>query len=135
MKILFVDDARDTRELYQLAFRVYGHDAHIGANGQDAVEAVRQEKFDVMVIDIGMPLLNGWDAVRAIRLLDNGERLPIIVFTAYADEENVRLAREVGADLILPKPVMPNDLMTQINELVGPRNPKVAIDSSKHAEL
>lgn len=121
MKILFVDDSLDTRELYQMAFRVYGHEARVGANGHDAVDAVRQERFDVMIIDIEMPLLNGWDAIRAIRQLENGKQLPIIVFTAYKTGEEERLLEEVGADLLTRKPILPYDLMAHIEGVAGSR--------------
>ncbi len=122
MKILFVDDSLDTRELYAMAFRLKGHEARLETNGLEAVAAVRSETFDVLVIDVEMPEMNGWDAVRAIRQLKHGAQLPIIMFTAYGASEGE--VAEAGGDLLLQKPVMPDEMMEQIGTLIAQRNLK-----------
>ncbi len=85
MRILFVDDMRDTRELFRMALQLQGVETRLAEDGQEAVFAVREESFDAIIMDVEMPRMNGWDATRAIRLLENGRDIPIIMFTAYGN--------------------------------------------------
>lgn len=117
MNILFVDDLPDTCEVFKLAFRLDGHTTRIAHNGVDAVSAVREEKFDAVIMDVEMPQLNGWDAVSQIRQLPNGDGVPIIMFTAYGTQADRNRAHLAGADDLMQKPVLPNELISRIKEL------------------
>jgi len=121
MKILFVDDVRDTRDLFRLAFSMQGHHTHLACNGLEALAAVREENFDALVIDVEMPDMDGWEAVRRIRALPGGARMPIILFTAYSRPESRRKAGDSGADLLLCKPILPQEILKQIMEIVEER--------------
>jgi CheY-like chemotaxis protein len=96
MKILFVDDMPDTRMLFSIAFERQGHLTRAAADGMEAVEAVRGEPFDAIVMDVEMPRMNGWDATRHIRQMPNGQNVPILIFTGYGEDQ--RKALEVGAN-------------------------------------
>lgn len=117
MHILFVDDLPDTCEVFKLAFRLDGHTTRIAHNGIEAVDATQEENFDAIIMDVEMPQLNGWDAVQRIRLLPNGTQVPIIMFTAYGTQADRDRALEVGADDLMQKPVLPNELIARIKEL------------------
>ena len=117
MNILFVDDLPDTCEVFKLAFRLDGHTTRIAHNGIEAVDATREENFDAIIMDVEMPQLNGWDAVLQIRALPNGLKIPIIMFTAYGTQADRDRALEVGADDLMQKPVLPNELIARIKEL------------------
>ena len=117
MRILFVDDLPDTRQVFRLAFGLYGHSTQLAGNGREAVEAVQDEAFDAIVMDVEMPEMNGWDAVRTIRTLPNGQTTPIVMFTAYGNGGNRQQAREVGADSLLHKPTTPQELLDEIERL------------------
>lgn len=119
MRILFVDDLPDTRDVFRLAFGIQGHTTRLAANGREAVDAVREERFDAVIIDVEMPEMNGFDAVKSIRQLDNGNQVPIIMFTAYGDNEAQHKASEAGADLLLHKPILPQELLMRITQLSG----------------
>jgi two-component system response regulator MprA len=121
MKILFVDDVRDTRDMFRLAFGIQGHQTQLATNGLEAVDAVENKRFDALVIDVEMPEMNGWDAVRAIRARTNGIGLPIILFTAYSGSDDRRRAAEAGADLLLCKPILPQEILAQIKRLIEVR--------------
>lgn len=118
MKILFVDDVLDTRQLYDMAFRLAGHSVRLAASGEEAVVAVREQEFDLLITDIQMPLMDGWQTVKAIRQLPNGRSLPVVVFTAYPSKDEQQRCEEVGARLILHKPVLPSDIIKQVDELL-----------------
>ncbi|HEX8833705.1 MAG TPA: response regulator [Abditibacteriaceae bacterium] len=122
MRILFVDDVRDTRDMFRLAFGIQGHQTHLASNGVEAVEAIRKESYDALVIDVEMPEMNGWDAVQKIRTLDNGEQLPIILFTAYSGKEDRQRAQQAGADMLLCKPILPQEILAQIKKLIEQRS-------------
>ncbi|HEX8834750.1 MAG TPA: response regulator, partial [Abditibacteriaceae bacterium] len=85
MKLLFVDDMRDTRDFFRFAFELENVEVRLASNGSEAVEFVRKEKFDAIVMDVEMPEMNGWDAVRHIRALDQGKSVPILMYTANGD--------------------------------------------------
>jgi CheY-like chemotaxis protein len=117
MRILFVDDVRDTRDLFRLWFGMQGHQTHLASDGIEAVEAVKEENFDAVVMDVEMPRMNGWDAVREIRSMDRGRELPIILFTAYSAQEDHQRASQAGADTLLRKPMLPQEVLSHISEL------------------
>lgn len=119
MHILFVDDLPDTRDVFRLAFGIQGHTTRLAANGREAVDAVREDAFDAVIIDVEMPEMNGFDAVRHIRQLPNGAKVPIIMFTAYGDGEAQEKSSEAGADLLLHKPILPQELLMRIEQLSG----------------
>lgn len=117
MHLLFVDDLPDTCEVFKLAFRLDGHTTRVAHNGLEAVDAMREEPFDAIIMDVEMPHLNGWDAVQQIRLLPQGSEVPIIMFTAYGTQADRDRALQVGANDLMQKPVLPNDLIARIKEL------------------
>jgi len=115
MKILFVDDMPDTRMLFSIAFETQGHLTHVAADGLEAVEAVRNEPFDAIVMDVEMPRMNGWDATRHIRQMPNGQNVPILIFTGYGEDQCKAL--EVGANGLVQKPLVPQELLSHLTKL------------------
>jgi CheY-like chemotaxis protein len=117
MRILFVDDVQDTRDLFRLVFRMQGHETHLASDGVEAVEAVKKEDFDAVVMDVEMPRMNGWDAARTIRSMARGRELPIILFTAYSAHEDYQRASQAGADTLLRKPMLPQEVLSHISQV------------------
>ena len=120
MRILFVDDVRDNCELFSLVFRLEGFDTYTAANGLEALEAVQQarEPFDVVVLDIEMPLMDGWQALQAIRSLPQGQRLPVILFTGYNGSVLSARAAAAGANHLLHKPILPTEMVKSVRHVV-----------------
>jgi chemosensory pili system protein ChpA (sensor histidine kinase/response regulator) len=119
MKILFVDDASDTRMLFSIALQIEGHQTRLAADGVEAVQAVRDEKFDGIVMDIEMPRMDGWEATRHIRQTPNGQTVPILMFTGYSNDADHRKAMEAGANELLRKPLLPHELLSHMEQLVA----------------
>ena len=115
MRILFVDDMRDTRELFRMVLTLHGMETRLAEDGCEAVSAVEEERFDAIIMDVEMPRMNGWDAVRTIRTLDNGRRTPIIMFTAYGNGENHQRALDIGANDLWHKPILPTEIISRLN--------------------
>lgn len=119
MKLLFVDDMRDTRDFFRFAFELENVEVRLASNGNEAVDMVRTELFDAIVMDVEMPEMNGWDAVRLIRSLENGGSVPILMYTANGDGETRKKATEVGANTVLFKPLLPREILSRIEKLLS----------------
>ena|SRR4028118_749294 len=117
MKVLFVDDTRDTRDFFRFALELENIDVRLAGNGRDAVEMVSNEAFDAIIMDVEMPEMSGWDAARAIRTLGNGRQIPLVMYTAYNDGPVRQKANEVGADAILFKPLLPREILSRIRQI------------------
>jgi chemosensory pili system protein ChpA (sensor histidine kinase/response regulator) len=117
MKILFVDDAPDTRSLFSVAFRLEGHRTRLAADGVEAVQAVQDEPFDAIVMDVEMPRMDGWEATRQIRGMPHGRDVPILVFTGYNHEDDIDKAAEVGANALVRKPLLPQTVLSHLAQL------------------
>ena len=115
MKILIADDLLDTRKLFALAFHLEGYTTVVAENGVEAVEAVKQQPFDVLIIDVEMPVMNGLEAIQHIRQLPHGKAVPIILGTAY--DYNEATALQAGANLLVRKPIMMRDLVDLVKQL------------------
>ncbi len=88
MNLLLVDDVRETRDFFRFAFELEGIQIRLASNGSEAVEMVAAESSDVIVMDVEMPQMNGWDAVRQMREIPNGADVPILTFSAYCDDNS-----------------------------------------------
>jgi signal transduction histidine kinase len=103
-RVMLVEDNADTREVLQLALEQAGYQVVASSDGYDAFELARQQQPEAMLIDIGLPGLDGYDLAREIRgTLGSGVRL--IALTGYGQAEDRRRAREAGFDQHLTKPV------------------------------
>jgi DNA-binding response OmpR family regulator len=130
MKILFVDDTRDTRELFRMALKIQGVETHLAGDGLEAIKAVEDQTFDAIIMDVEMPRMNGWDAVRHIRTLSNGQGVPIFMFTAYGNGENRKKALDTGANDLWHKPILPIEILNRVAEhLTGAPSYKAATSS------
>jgi CheY-like chemotaxis protein len=98
-----------------------GHDAHFAANGNEAVQAAREQAFDVVLMDLHMPELDGYGATRAIRALPDAARstVPIVALTADAFDETRERCLVAGMNDFLTKPVSPQKLATSLRRLFG----------------
>lgn len=107
LHVLVVDDVAVNRELMVRMLRAGGHTWQEAADGQQAVECAAAERFDLILMDIDMPVLDGLQASRQIRALSGASAdTPIIALTGYAFEEDIRQAEASGIDAHLAKPIV-----------------------------
>jgi CheY-like chemotaxis protein len=106
-RILVADDNRDAAESLAMMLRLAGHEVHTAHDGQEAVEAAAWFRPEVVLLDIGMPRLNGYDACRRIREEAWGKGIVLAALTGWGQEEDKFRSREAGFDEHLTKPVEP----------------------------
>ena len=110
-RILVVDDAHDSAEMLATLLQLRGNEVQTAYDGLAAVEAAERWRPDVVLLDIGMPRLNGYDACRRIREEPWGKTMVLIALTGWGQEEDKRRTREAGFDGHLVKPVDPDALL------------------------
>jgi len=122
MKILVVDDHPDSVDSLSRLLQAHGHETACAFDGRQALEVFRQFEPDVVVLDIDMPILDGYGAARAIRLTPS-DRLPVLVaLTALGGHETRRLAFEAGFDAHVTKPARIDALLALMEKLLSERS-------------
>jgi len=112
--ILVVDDNQDLLETFAMILNRRGFSVQTAGNGVSAVDKFKDQSFDVTLMDIVMPEMNGVDAFKKIREIQPGAS--IILMTAYSDEELLQTARDEGVRRIIHKPISIDKLLELINE-------------------
>jgi CheY-like chemotaxis protein len=110
-RIVVADDSQDSAEALALLLSLKGHETRTAFDGAEAVEVAERFRPDVMLLDIGMPKLNGYDACRLIRAQPWGRQVVLVAQTGWGQEEDRRRTEEAGFDGHLVKPVDPEALM------------------------
>ena len=123
LRVLVVDDEADAREVMRFMLERGGAQVRIADSAAEALDAIREERPDLLISDIGMPGEDGYVLVRRLRAMEEGlgRRLPAIALTAYASEEDTRRALAAGFDAHLSKPVDPARLIDIAAGLAGSR--------------
>ncbi len=117
-RILVADDDVDIRELVEFKLSTMGHDIVAVGDGAAAVEACREQKPDLAVLDVMMPGVSGLDAIREIRADPSLADLPVILLTARAQESDVETGFDSGADDYITKPFSPRELASRVEALL-----------------
>jgi CheY-like chemotaxis protein len=110
-RILLAEDNADARESLATWLRLSGHTVSVAGDGVEALAAAERERPEVMVLDIGMPRLNGYDLARRLRALDWTAGVLLIAMTGWGQDDDQRRAREAGFDVHLTKPFDPEQLL------------------------
>ena len=117
--VLLVDDYADTRDLYRLALEVRGFRVVEAVNGQQAVEMTRALRPAVVLMDLSMPVLDGWMATRLLKGAPDTAGIPVVALTAHAREIDRTRALDAGCDVFLSKPCLPSHLVDRINQVLS----------------
>ena len=115
-RILVVDDNQDSAESLAMLLRLTGHDTHIAHDGLEAVEKAEQLSPDVILMDIGLPKINGFEAARRIREQSRGKKPVLVALTGWGQDEDRQRSREAGFDAHVVKPVDPDALTNLLSE-------------------
>lgn len=122
-RVLVVDDNPTNRRVAQLILQTIGAEVHCAEDGEQALQAYASGPFDVILMDMMMPVMDGASATRAIRALEAEKdlpRTPVIMLTANSLPEHVEASLAAGADLHLPKPMNPQSLFDALGKVAVP---------------
>ena len=104
-KILVVEDNEDNREIFVFRLQQLDFEVLVASNGKEALEIASRSKLDLVFMDLRMPVMDGWEATRALRQTEWGRDLPVIAVTAHAMKEEREKALNAGCDEFILKPV------------------------------
>lgn len=116
-RALVIDDAPDVTEMLAILLQYAGYEVVMVYSGAQALNAARAERFDVLVSDIGMPGMNGYELAEAVRALPEYQFTPMIAVTGFTMYEDRDRALESGFNAFLTKPINPRDLLTLVERL------------------
>ncbi len=117
-KILIAEDERDIRELVSFTLRYAGHEVVAASNGEEAVAAAQQEMPDLILMDVRMPRMTGYEACKKIKADPHTEEIPVVFLSAKGQDSEIRDGMEAGADEYLLKPFAPSELTEKVAELL-----------------
>jgi len=117
--VLLVDDCCDAREMYGEYLRFAGFRVVTAGNGEEALAAAHSEWPAVILMDLAMPRMDGWEAIRRLRADPLTAEIPIVALSAYAFGEEPDRARDAGADLCLSKPCLPPQVARVVRAMLG----------------
>lgn len=117
-KILVCDDERHIVRLIQVNLERQGYEVVTAFDGKDGLEKVRSEKPDLLVLDVMMPYMDGFEVLKTLRREPGTENLPVIMLTAKAQDKDVFEGYHYGADMYLTKPFNPKELVTFVERIM-----------------
>jgi DNA-binding response OmpR family regulator len=120
-KVIIVDDDRDTREMLTLALELEGFDVGQAANGLRLISAMHVDRPDVILLDVMMSWIDGFELCRAIKKNDTFQDIPVIFISARKSVEDERAGIEAGAVDYFPKPLDMDRLLMRIRQILTER--------------
>jgi CheY-like chemotaxis protein len=118
-RIVLVEDNEDNRDMLSRRLTRKGYEVLIAVNGEEAVEVVTREKPDLVLMDISLPVMDGFEATRRLKSMSETRGIPIIALTAHAMSGDREKAIEAGCDDYDVKPVELPRLLSKIQSLLG----------------
>ncbi len=117
-KILLVDDESDFRRAVRVRLEASGYEVIEAVDGAQGVEMAKEQRPDLIILDLMLPRIAGYNVARLLKGDELCENIPIIMLTARAQEMDVNIGLAVGADAYITKPFRPDDLLETINRLL-----------------
>jgi CheY-like chemotaxis protein len=123
-KILLVEDNEMNRDMLSRRLAKRGYEVVIAADGAEGVQKARSERPDLVLMDMSLPVLHGWDATRELKSADGTRAIPVIALTAHAMAGDREKAIEAGCDEFETKPVELPRLLEKIERLLAATEPR-----------
>lgn len=117
--ILIAEDERDIRELIKFTLTFAGHQITEASNGEEAVAKARDVIPDLIMTDVRMPKMTGYEACKIIKADDTTKHIPVVILSAKGQDEERDLGVESGADDYIVKPFAPDDLARRVAEILA----------------
>lgn len=121
-RVMAVDDDHVIRGLLEVNLEMEGHEVITAVDGQDALDRVLEERPDLILLDVMMPNVNGWQVAETLKNDPETRNIPIVFLSARAMEADVRKGTDLGVQAYVTKPFDPIDLMDLVNRLIAERS-------------
>ena len=118
--VLLVEDNEDNLVVYRTILEHVGYIVIEARDGEEGVNRARSEMPDIILMDISIPKMDGWEATERLKADDETRPIPIIALTAHALEEDRAKAMRAGCDGYLAKPVEPRRVVQEVEKFIGP---------------
>lgn len=123
--ILVVDDFEDNRDMYAEYLTFSGYRVVVAANGQEALDRAFVETPDVVIMDLSLPVLDGWEATRRLKADARTKDVPVIALTGHALAGHSRGAKDAGCDGFIAKPCLPHALGEMVKQMLDLKKRRV----------
>ena len=117
-RVLLVDDYPDAREMYMEYLEFSGFEVVEAANGIEALERAVEAKPDIILMDLSLPVMDGWEATRRLKADRRTAGIPVVALTGHALAGISEGARKAGCDAFVTKPCLPEDLVKEIRKIL-----------------
>jgi CheY-like chemotaxis protein len=117
--VLVVEDYQDAREMYSEYLRFSGFDVIEAANGFEAIEQAVAQTPDIVLMDLALPKMDGWEATRRLKADARTKEIPIVALTGHALAGHADSAQKAGCDSFVTKPCLPDALVAEIQRMLG----------------
>jgi two-component system chemotaxis response regulator CheY len=118
-KILVIDDAATVRMYYRNILESHGFEVEEAGNGYEGLEKILSSSFDLCLVDVNMPKMDGYTLLRSIRREPSVNAIPAIMISTEAETQDVQTGYQAGANYYMVKPVKPDDLLLHVCLLTG----------------
>lgn len=117
-RILLVDDEKELVQTVTMRLEANGYEVIPAYDGKEALDKAKKEKPDLIILDLMLPKMDGYKVCGLLKADARYNKIPIIMFTARAQEEDIKMGQEVGAEAYIIKPFEPKALLDKIQELI-----------------
>jgi len=131
-KILIADDEQKIREVLREYAEFEGHEVAEATNGMQAVELAKTGEFDIVILDVMMPKLDGFSVCKEIR---KSVGTPVLMLSARGEEYDKLFGFEIGADDYVVKPFSPKEVMARVNAIIKRKTPPEAVETANYEGL
>jgi DNA-binding response OmpR family regulator len=121
-RILLIEDEKGMVEAVRLRLEANGYEVMTSGDGEEGLIKARSEKPDLIILDVMLPTLDGLKVCRMLKFDENYNDIPVVMFTAKTQEEDVACGKEVGADAYVKKPFKSEELLKVIGDLLAKKN-------------
>jgi len=135
-RVLVVDDYPDAREMYAEYLQFSGFDVIEAGNGMEALERAADSAPDIILMDLSLPVMDGWEATRRLKADQATADIPIVALTGHALAGILEGAKKAGCDAFVTKPCLPEDLVKEIRKVLSApsQQPRRVRRSGKYAK-
>lgn len=118
-KILIAEDERDIRDLIAFTLRFAGHEVFAATNGEEALEMAPRVNPDIVLMDVRMPRMTGYEACKAMKSNPDLKDIPVVFLSAKGQESEIQQGLDAGAEDYLLKPFAPDQLTTRVKAILA----------------